>query len=300
MKTKLLLIVLLFMSSSIAAQKNEITDIKSNLKKEHQKVNELFNKQKNVIAKYQMVIIESKEVMAKVDALRDKPNSTTYKNAVKKAEALSAERNQLSDSIEKNKHSIDSINQIIAAYEITLQELEQLQVESRKEQKAGKEVKRAQKIAKTDTSHSEKANIKQAKQESKYISNKTGELLEGSSNKFETPDKQDTSNKNGVSIQQNKITAQETTEDVELDFWSYLYLIGGGMLFVFFTYLRMKKTSRCPKCGRWWTWEETSRTSGGKTSDGMYVYHINERCSECGNRRTREVRSTAKNKYDVH
>jgi hypothetical protein len=36
------------MSSSIAAQKNEIADIKSNLKKEHQKVNELFNKQKNI------------------------------------------------------------------------------------------------------------------------------------------------------------------------------------------------------------------------------------------------------------
>ena len=139
MKAKLFLLMLLLMSSSvITAQRNEISEIKNNLKKEQQKVNRLFNEQKNVIAKYQIVITDSKKVMTKVDSLKKNPNSPAYKKAVKKAESLSKERNELSVLIENSKYQIDSINQIIANYETTLQELMLLQAESKKDKKSEK------------------------------------------------------------------------------------------------------------------------------------------------------------------
>lgn len=303
MKTKLFLLMLLLISSSIVtAQKNEIAEIKSNLKKEQQKVNRLFNEQKNVIAKYQMVVIDSRKVMTRVDSLRNKPDSPAYKKAVKKAESLSKEQNELSVSIANSKHQIDSINQIIAKYKTQLQELKELQAKSKKESK--KEVQRGQKKEKSSKqSHTEKNRAIYT--DSKDISEEHKEKLsEESLEVLNLLDEHDTDNKEEAIRQQNETTSQEANDDIELDFWSYLYLIGGSILFIFLTYLQMKKSMRCPKCGRWGTFEEIGRTTDGKTSNGgggyTYIHRIKYRCQNCGYRKEKEVRTNAKNKYDVH
>ena len=125
-------------SSVITAQRNEISEIKNNLKKEQQKVNRLFNEQKNVIAKYQMAVTDSKKAITKVDSLTNKTNSPAYQSAVKKADKLLNQRNQLLASIEQMKQDIDSINLIIADYESKLQQLQSQKAESKKDMNSKK------------------------------------------------------------------------------------------------------------------------------------------------------------------
>ena len=130
--------LLLISSNVITAQKNEISEIKNNLKKEQQKVNRLFNEQKNVIAKYQMAVTDSKKAITKVDSLTNKTNSPAYQSAVKKADKLLNQRNQLLASIEQMKQDIDSINLIIADYESKLQQLQSQKAESKKDKNSKK------------------------------------------------------------------------------------------------------------------------------------------------------------------
>lgn len=125
-------------SSIIFAQKKEVAEIKSSLKKEQQKVNKLFNERNNEIAKYQMVVKESKKAEAKVDSLKSKPNSHAYKNAVKKSDELLNQRNQLFVSIEQLNHEIDSINLVIANHESKLQQLETQKAEGKKDKNSRK------------------------------------------------------------------------------------------------------------------------------------------------------------------
>ena len=319
MKTKLFFLMLLLMSSSIFAQKKEVAEIKSSLKKEQQKVNKLFNERNNEIAKYQMVVKESKKAEAKVDSLKSKPNSPAYKNAVKRADALSKEQSELSTSLEKSKHQIDSINLIIANYKTTLQQLEQQQTESKKEKKSEKVTHGAQKKEKSsekNDTEKEKASktrdteeTKQPKQKSTDITDEEQEkLLEESLNVLNgsngNANDNTTTNSQVESKKENKTTSQEATEDEPLDFWTYLYMIGIAIVFVYGTYLSLKKSMRCPKCGRWGTFEETGRTTDGKTSNGgggyTYIHRIKYRCQNCGYRKEKTVRTNAKNKYEVN
>ena len=320
MKTKLFFLMLLLMSSSIIfAQKKEVAEIKSSLKKEQQKVNKLFNERNNEITKYQMVVKESKKAEAKVDSLKSKPNSPAYKNAVKRADALSKEQGELSTSLEKSKHQIDSINLIIANYETTLSHLEQQQAESKKEKKSEKVAQGSQKKEKSSEKNDTKKEktsktrdtevTKHPKPKSKDITDEEREkLLEEGLNMLNGSNGNTSghtaANGQVESKKENKTTSQKATEDEPLDFWKYLYMIGIAVVFVYGTYLGVKKDMRCPKCGRWGTFEETGRTTDGKTSNGgggyTYIHHIKYRCQNCGYRKEKEVRTNEKNKYDVH
>ena len=140
---KLLFVVLLICSSMYSSAQSEITKLKQTISAEKRNVQQLFNKRDNLITSYQIVAKDYIIANAKKDSLSQKPNSPAYKNAIKKADKLLNQRNQLLASIEQMKQDIDSINLIIADNELKLQQLESQKAESKKDKNSKKsELKR--------------------------------------------------------------------------------------------------------------------------------------------------------------
>lgn len=130
---KLLFVVLLICSCMYSSAQSDITKLKQTINAEKRNVQQLFNKRDNLITSYQIVAKDYIIANAKKDSLSQKPNSPAYKNAIKKADKLLNQRNQLLASIEQMKQDIDSINLIIADNELKLQQLESQKAESKKD-----------------------------------------------------------------------------------------------------------------------------------------------------------------------
>lgn len=130
---KLLFVVLLICSSMYSSAQSDITKLKQTINAEKRNVQQLFNKRDNLITSYQIVARDYRIANAKKDSLSQKPNSSAYKNAVKKVDKLLNQRNQLFASVEQLKHEIDSINLVIADHESKLQQLESQKAESKKD-----------------------------------------------------------------------------------------------------------------------------------------------------------------------
>ena len=157
---KLLFVVLLICSSMYSSAQSEITKLKQTISAEKRNVQQLFNKRDNLITSYQIVAKDYIIANAKKDSLSQKPNSPAYKNAIKKADKLLNQRNQLLASIEQMKQDIDSINLIIADNELKLQQLESQKAESKKDKNSKKsELKRnkSEKNAEKPSDKKEKA-----------------------------------------------------------------------------------------------------------------------------------------------
>lgn len=135
---KLLFIALLICSSMYSSAQNEISKLKQTVNAEKRNVQHLVNKRDNLITSYQIAARDYRIANAKKDSLSQKPNSPAYKNAVKKADKLLNERNQLFASIEQLKHEIDSINLVIANQESKLQQLESQKAEGKKDKNSKK------------------------------------------------------------------------------------------------------------------------------------------------------------------
>lgn len=286
MKTKLLFLVLLIVSSIYAAPQKEIAELKKNLNIEKRNVTKLSNKYDNVITSYQIAAKEYVIAKAKQDSLSHKPNSLAYKNAVKKTEKYEKKKDELSSSIEVLKLQIDSINALITNYESILLELQNKQ-----------DVETEQ--------HTLKRKVKQRNQESIKETNATEEVdIE------DVPIEKDeqvntiiqTSN-SAADIKQDKTDISESNKDIEskknVPNWQiWLYTIGIGLLGIILFYYYLKKDSRCPRCGKWFSYDEIGRSTVGRKGND-YIHHIKYKCRNCGYHHTKEVKTTAKNKYDV-
>ena len=157
---KLLFVVLLICSSMCSSAQSEITKLKQTISAEKRNVQQLFNKRDNLITSYQIVAKDYIIANAKKDSLSQKTNSPAYKNAIKKADKLLNQRNQLLASIEQMKQDIDSINLIIADNELKLQQLESQKAESKTDKNSKKsELKRnkSEKNAEKPSNKKEKA-----------------------------------------------------------------------------------------------------------------------------------------------
>lgn len=157
---KLLFVVLLICSCMYSSAQSDITKLKQTINAEKRNVQQLFNKRDNLITSYQIVAKDYIIANAKKDSLSQKPNSPAYKNAIKKADKLLNQRNQLLASIEQMKQDIDSINLIIADNELKLQQLESQKAESKKDKNSKKsELKRnkSEKNAEKPSDKKEKA-----------------------------------------------------------------------------------------------------------------------------------------------
>ena len=286
MKTKLLFLVLLVAGSIYASPQKEIAEVKKNLNAEKRNVTQLSNKRDNVITSYQIAAKEYVIAKAKQDSLSHKPNSLAYKNAVKKTEKYEKKKDELSSSIEVLKLQIDSINALITNYESILLELQNKQ-----------DVETEQ--------HTLKRKVKQRNQESIKKTNATEEVdIE------DVPIERDeqvntiiqTSN-SATDIKQDKTDISESNKDIESkknvpNWQNWLYTIGIGLLGVILFYYELKKNSRCPRCGKWFSYDEIGRSTVGRKGND-YIHHIKYKCRNCGYHHTKEVKTNAKNKYDV-
>ena len=135
---KLLFVVLLICSSMCSSAQSEITKLKQTISAEKRNAKQLFNKRDNLITSYQIVAKDYIIANAKKDSLSQKPNSPAYKNAIKKADKLLNQRNQLFVSIEQLENEIDSINLVIADHESKLQQLETQKAEGKKDKNSKK------------------------------------------------------------------------------------------------------------------------------------------------------------------
>ena len=135
---KLLFVVLLICSCMYSSAQSEITKLKQTISAEKRNAKQLFNKRNNLITSYQIVAKDYIIANAKKDSLSQKPNSPAYKNAVKKADKLLNQRNQLFASIEQLEYEIDSINLVIADHESKLQQLETQKAEDKKDKNSKK------------------------------------------------------------------------------------------------------------------------------------------------------------------
>ena len=149
---KLLFVVLLICSSMYSSAQSEITKLKQTISAEKRNVQQLFNKRDNLITSYLIVAKDYIIANAKKDSLSQ--------NAIKKADKLLNQRNQLLASIEQMKQDIDSINLIIANNELKLQQLESQKAESKTDKNSKKsELKRnkSEKNAEKPSDKKEKA-----------------------------------------------------------------------------------------------------------------------------------------------
>ena len=159
---KLLFIALLICSSMYSSAQNEISKLKQTVNAEKRNVQHLVNKRDNLITSYQIAARDYRIANAKKDSLSQKPNSPAYKNAVKKADKLLNERDQLFASIEQLKHEIDSINLVIANQESKLQLLESQKAESKKDKDSKKgELKHNKTEKNTEKPSSKKSKTKE-------------------------------------------------------------------------------------------------------------------------------------------
>lgn len=289
MKAKLLFLVLLVAGSIYAAPQKEIAEVKKNLNAEKRIVTQLSNKRNNLIMSYQIAAKEYVTAKAKQDSLSLKPNSPAYKNAVKQTEKYGKKKDELLNSMEVLKLQIDSVNVLIAGYESKLSELKNEQgLETEKKRGPKEQQRNKESIQRTNT------------KEEKDVENIPVEEEKHVNTTIQT-------SKSNTDIQQvkaeitNPNKENESKEDTP-DWQDWLYMIGSGLVFVVGFYFTLKKKMRCPKCGRWGTYDEIKRTCEGKKSNGgggyRYIYHIKYRCRECGHTKVEEVNTNAKNKYD--
>lgn len=286
MKTKLLFLVLLVAGSIYASPQKEIAEVKKNLKAEKRNVTQLSNKRDNVITSYQIAAKEYVIAKAKQDSLSHKPNSLAYKNAVKKTEKYEKKKDELSSSIEVLKLQIDSINALITNYESILLELQNKQ-----------DVETEQ--------HTLKRKVKQRNQESikKQMQQKKVDIEDVPIERDEQVNTIIQTSNSATDIKQDKTDISESNKDIESkknvpNWQNWLYTIGIGLLGVILFYYELKKNSRCPRCGKWFSYDEIGRSTVGRKGND-YIHHIKYKCRNCGYHHTKEVKTNAKNKYDV-
>jgi thiol:disulfide interchange protein/predicted nucleic-acid-binding Zn-ribbon protein len=285
MKTKLLFLVLLVASSIYASPQKEIAEVKKNLNAEKRNVTQLSNKRDNVITSYQIAAKEYVSAKAKQDSLSHKPNSPAYKNAVKQTEKYGKKKDELLNSIEVLKQQIDSVNVLIAGYESTLLKLQNEQANAAKKKGTPKEQQRNNKSTQKTNTEEEKE-VEDIPVEKDKKSNTVIQSTESEIDNQHISSEITHSNKD-----------KEKPKNVP-DWQNWLYTIGIGLLGVILFYYELKKNSRCPRCGKWFSYDEIGRTTAGKKGT-RYIHHIKYKCRNCGYHHTKEVNTNAKNKYDV-
>lgn len=196
------------------------------------------------------------EAVEQVIKNEDKPKSLPYKNAVKKCENLSAKISENTVAIAQLEHKMDSLNQVVIACE------DALRTEIREKEE------RKQDVAFADQQESTNDNVDVEKQNSQSVDY---------ADSPETTDSQPTP------------TTEETSEDGG-SIWGVIIYVGIFILIIIVGWADIKRRFRCPKCGKWFTYESQGDRRvvdyderGRIVRRGARKRHV---CSNCGYERT--------------
>ena len=279
MKTKLLFLVLLIVSSIYAAPKKEIAELKKKLNIEKRNVTKLSNKRNNLVTSYQVMAKDYVAAKANQDSLSHNPNSLVYKNAVKQTEKYGKKKDELLNSIEVLQQQIDSVNALITNYKATLLKLQN-------EQALEAEKKRTPKEQQRNNESTQKTNTEQEKDVEDIPIEK-----DKKSNAIIQSTESEIDNQYVSSEITHPNQDKEKPKNVP-DWQNWLYTIGIGLLGVILFYYGLKKNFRCPRCGRWFSYDEIGRTTAGKKGT-RYIHHIKYKCRNCGYHHTQTVNANA-------
>ncbi len=266
MKTKLLFLVLLIVSSIYAAPQKEIAELKKKLNIEKRNVTKLSNKRNNLVTSYQVMAKDYVVAKANQDSLSHNPNSLAYKNAVKQTEKYGKKKDELLTSIEVLQQQIDSVNALITNYKATLLKLQN-----------------EQKIEKDKT-------VKDSKAKSKEIVLKKEDKKIARRHQNQVVDSKEILSKNTPSITvptrtneevDNSITKSDSASSNSTSIPWFLYPI-----FAIIGWFCIRASYRCPHCGKWFTMESAGDTRVRKyDSEGKILRRgVRKRyiCSNCG------------------
>ena len=266
MKKFILMMAFLICASSISLVASDTSDAKRNLKSAQKELASVTSKRDKAQQKQNQLQADYEEALAKVEANQDKPKSLAYKDAVKKSEALPDKLEQNAQLLASLNRQVDSLQNIVSGCEAAL-------VQAQHEEAAED---RSQ--VNTDVEES-------AKEE-------TIELPESLQPVDQSADKRDDKTKEHVTAAESgKEKSSNSDGDSSLSpFWTWVIMIGGGILFIWFFWISFKRSSRCPKCGRWFSYEKDGvkilhkeRSRGG--SGWEIVYEKKFRCRHCGHTR---------------
>lgn len=262
MKKFILMLALFICASSISLV---ASDAKRNLKSAQKELSTVTIKRDKVQQQQNQLQADYEETLTKVKANQDKPKSLAYKDAVKKSETLPEKLEQNALLLASLNRQVDSLQNIVSGCEATLV---QAQLEEAAEDRSQ---------VNTDVE-------KSAKEE-------TIELPESLRPVDKSADKRDDKTKEQVTASESgKEKSSDSDGESSLSpFWTWVFMIGGGILFVWLMWRSIKKSLRCPKCGKWFAYEKAGvkvlnkqRNANSSGNSWIISYERKYRCKHCG------------------
>lgn len=284
MRTKILLLLLAFACCNTIASNTDVRSAERDFEKVQKEISQLASQKMATGTKLQKAEADLEEATAKMEETKDKPKSLPYKNAVKKAE-------KSQKKIEELRSSLLSIEADIESKSAELLNCQQILLSAQQAQEddaaAKKQAKEDAKLAK----QRQKDSIKLAKQQAKEErAAKPREKDYKYQNIEVTPVCKENSRTDSL---KNSIATSKNSSDMEsseLSFWEWMFLIGICIVFIWFMWAQIKRSLRCPKCGRWFAYERDGVKVLNKQRDSngtwKIVYEKRYHCKHCGHKHT--------------
>lgn len=267
MKKFLLTLALLICASSVTLVADNLSHAKRDLKAAQKELSAATTKRNKAQLKQTQLQTDYKDALAKVEANKEKPKSLAYKDAVKKSESLSGKLEQNAAILLSLNRQVDSLTNVVVVREAALSSAQQTDIEEKHEERNAE----PEQVVNDDEEITLKANLQPV-------------------------DK--SNNEEKATIKEQKPVAamdEKSADDSESSlnpFWTWVIIIGMGILFIWCFWVSMKRSLRCPKCGRWFVYEKDGvkvlnkqRDRNGSGRSWIISYERRYRCSNCGHKR---------------
>lgn len=267
MKRIILALALFICASNVSLTASEVSDVQRELKSAQKELSSLTSKRDKAQRKQTDMQEEYAKALAKVEANQDKPKSLAYKDAVKKSESLSEKLEENAQLLTSLNRQVDSLQGVIRGYESALSQPQQEVAAEKKEE-----------------------HVEPVEEEAIQLP----ESLQPVERPVEQ--KKDKASEPATASKSTGETSSESDGDSSLSpFWTWVLLILGGILFVWIFWVSLKRSLRCPKCGRWFAYEkdgvkvlQKERSRGGHGWE--IVYEKRFRCRHCGHKKVEKGR----------
>lgn len=289
MKTKIILLFLLaIFSCAINASNTDVRSAERNFQNAQNEISQLASKKKATEAKLQKAEADLQEASKKMEETKDKPKSLSYKNAVKKAEASQQKIAELEFSLQSIEADIDSKSEELRNYQQIILSAQQAKED---DAAAKKQAKEDAKLAKQREKDSIKLAKQQAKEEESDPKQQNNKYQEETTTIYKGNNK---TNSEKASVTTSKDPSKKESEDIKLSFWEWLIAIGICIVFIWIMWAYIKRSLRCPKCGRWFAYDKdgVKVLNRQKDSNGSWniVYEKRYHCRHCGHKHTEKGR----------
>lgn len=261
MSKKLTTIILaLFVCTGLSvASDNDVRAAKRSVTESQQVIKELGSKKKQLEQKIEWAQKDLNKANDKMEKNSEKPESLSYKNAVKKLEELQGKIEGYQTALSTLSHQMDSVYNVLQEQEQALLLAQQPQrSESNAKENVSKQVEEIAEEMIVEKTEEQVPNIEPI----------------SSINKEELTDVMNDSSDSGKGSSKS-------------DFTGILSAIGLILLFILGVYWELRKRHRCPHCGRWFDMEylgDKKKTDHDEYSGRVSARGIqkNYRCNACG------------------